>query len=291
SRIQLDWFGGEPLLGFDSIVYPFSKKILELSKESKVLFSNQITTNGYLLDEKKIYKLNEIKLSNFQITLDGNESDHNKVKISTNSYKKTVNNLNLLCDIVENLELMLRINFTDESLKGCVDIIEDIPFGNRAKMKVLFQKVWQTLDKSDDSEELRKMKKTFSNAGFIISEYDIKPVLACYADRYEQSVVNFDGKVFKCTARDFTDENSDGFLDEDGDIQWDVDKQSRRFGVIAFEKYEDCKKCDLLPACYGPCSQKVLETDIDDFEKICNYGGIKSTIVKVLERNYAETFS
>ena len=43
-------------------------------------FSNSITTNGYLIDDDMIEKFKEIKLNSFQITLDGYQDVHDKIR-------------------------------------------------------------------------------------------------------------------------------------------------------------------------------------------------------------------
>ncbi|WP_418976332.1 radical SAM protein [Alistipes putredinis] len=53
---SLDWFGGEPLLYFDEIMYPIAKEIMNYCDEKRIPFSHGITTNGYLIDEDKIEK-------------------------------------------------------------------------------------------------------------------------------------------------------------------------------------------------------------------------------------------
>lgn len=291
SNFQLDWFGGEPLLCFDSVIYPLSKRILNIANKYNTSFSNQITTNGYLFTADSISKLNEIEMRNFQITLDGNEKVHNKLKKGKNSYQKTIENINLLCNLVNNPEIMLRINFSDENLLGCQDIIKDIPRENREKITINFQRIWQLKNVKDYYPEVSKVRRNFKDEGFNLFLYEPEDVSVCYADRIEQAVISPMGNVFKCTARDFTRQNADGFLNDEGVIEWNISKHSRRFGINAFEKYEECKECKILPACYGPCSQKVLETEVEDFKKICNYDGIMSSLKEYLEKQYEENFN
>lgn len=60
----LDWFGGEPLLYFDNIVFPISLAIKAYCKENGVEFYNSITTNGFFATEDLIHRFNEIELKN-----------------------------------------------------------------------------------------------------------------------------------------------------------------------------------------------------------------------------------
>ncbi|MCG8410345.1 MAG: radical SAM protein [Bacteroidales bacterium] len=287
TKIDLDWFGGEPLIGFEKVVYPLSLKAKDICKKNKIGFTNQITTNGLLVNESMIDKFNCIKLNNFQITLDGNKYYHEKVKKGINTYQRTVNNINLLCSHIDNINLVLRINFTDQNLESSVDIIEDINKENRKKIEVSFQRVWQIKDNNQYYYNVDKIKAIFKAEGFKLSEYNIQLVQACYVDRLEQAIINYNGDVFKCTARDFLQENREGILDSEGFIDWDFSKQYKRFGKKRYEN-EMCLNCDLLPACYGPCSQKVLEINPDNFDKICNYNGLKLSIDEMLKRYYHE---
>lgn len=114
---------------------------------------------------------------------------------------------------------------------------------------------------------------------------------ACYADRYHQAVINYDGSVFKCTARDFAKTNErDGILMNDGRIDWDEKKFNKRLGKTTIEnKY--CNNCKYLPLCFGPCSQKQLElTDMKDFKTICYKGGMKTGLNRLYRDFYDETF-
>ena len=72
KHFDLSWFGGEPLMYFEEVVYPISSYLLKRSNECGITFSNSITTNGFLLNPSMIKKCVEINLNHYQITLDGN---------------------------------------------------------------------------------------------------------------------------------------------------------------------------------------------------------------------------
>ena len=69
--LSLGWFGGEPLLCFDTVVYPISQYAKQLCKKNKIRYTSSITTNAYLLNEDIISKIIDIELFSYQITLDG----------------------------------------------------------------------------------------------------------------------------------------------------------------------------------------------------------------------------
>jgi len=288
--LQLDWFGGEPLLYFDEVVYPLSKQIKQLVDEKQIPFSNSATTNGYLINKERIDKFREIGLNHFQITLDGNEATHNKIRFEKNkegSFKKIIENINLLAENAY-FSVLLRINYTQKTLKDINEIIDLFSEKAKEKITVLFQQVWQDAIKEYVSVEENKAE--FEKRGFKIKKYETNSnFYVCYADKEQQAVINYDGKVHKCTARDFTEKNELGVLQQNGEIQWNIPKLSKRLAKATFEnKY--CLECNLLPVCMGPCSQKVFEFpeqfDYHFFRKFCLQDGIRMILDENVENHY-----
>ncbi|MDR2917238.1 MAG: radical SAM protein [Tannerella sp.] len=287
SFLQLDWFGGEPLLYFDEVVFPLSKKLKKTCLNHNIHFSNSITTNGSLMDESMIKKMKLIDLNSFQITFDGSENLHNKVKNNNdarNEYKITLNNIFKLCDFLDNPDILVRINYTAENLENIKEIIHDIPNDYKKKIRVSFQQVWQTLQ-SQKNIEISSVENEFINSGVFVEKPYLYPMpYKCYADLLGQAVITQDGKVFKCTARDFAKQEPDGYLQEDGNIEW-VMPYYLRLSKTTIEN-DRCCKCKYLPACWGPCSQKVIETSDKNFDSICNSRGIEATIRNILSDFY-----
>ncbi|MDR2408090.1 MAG: radical SAM protein [Bacteroidales bacterium] len=285
--LHLDWFGGEPFMYFDEIVFPLSKYLKQLVEENNIVFSNMATTNGYLLNEKRIKQLSEIGLTQFQITLDGNEEMHNKIRHDKqkNSFRTIIENINLLSEYPDNI-ITVRINYTDKTLSGINDIMDFFSENAKNRISVMFQQVWQDAFKKYLSCESNK--KEFEKNGFKVHKHHLNKGRVCYADVLQQAVINFDGRVFKCTARDFNKTKEDGLLLPDGEIQWNMPMLAKRMGCATFEN-EHCLACKLVPVCLGPCSQKMMEfTKGQDFQPICLEGGIKAILdenIKIFHNN------
>ncbi|PIP54276.1 MAG: hypothetical protein COS14_04155 [Bacteroidetes bacterium CG02_land_8_20_14_3_00_31_25] len=276
---QLDWFGGEPLICFDEVVYPLSKRIALLCKKNGILFNNMITTNGYLISSEMIKKFKKINLKGFQITLDGNEKHHNKVKKGEsghNIYKKTVNNILEIIKRLDDINLMLRINYTENNFESITEIINDIPEVYRNKIEISLQQVWQT-EKVNKRMNIIQCNNSFLKEGFVAPLYKLeqKPY-RCYADLLSQAVVSYNGNVFKCTARDFANHKPDGILQKNGTIEYN-NIYFNRMSKTTIEN-DNCMSCEFLPACWGPCSQKNIECKPNGFKQICNKSGIEKTI-------------
>jgi uncharacterized protein len=284
KRLELDWFGGEPFLYFDEILYPLSLKIKRMCDLKGVEFVNSSTTNGYLLNLERIGKLKKIQMNNFQITLDGNEKLHDRIRFDKNtrkSYRKIIENINLLADKVD-CKISVRINFTKKTLEDIKEIANDFSEEAKRKIEICFQQVWQDSFKKTVSATV--VEKEFMQLGFSVERSNLNELYyACYADLKNQAVVNYDGTVFKCTARDFANTEPDGVLQPDGSIDWNESKFYARMCRATFEN-KFCLKCFYLPLCKGPCSQKMVEMKDDlDFKKYCYKEGIKETVSKKIE--------
>jgi uncharacterized protein len=285
--INIDWFGGEPLLCFDKIVYPLSKKIIEIANTKNVHTNGSMTTNGYLINQKKIEQYIEIGLTNFQITLDGNESMHDKIRFLKNgvgSFSTIIDNINRLSEF-ECFNVYVRINYTQETLKNINEIACLFSENAKKRITICFQQVWQDSFSQHLSAEENKVE--FIKQGFNVMPPKLNAKYhVCYADKMHQVVINYDGRIFKCTARDFCGEEEDGLLLPNGKIQWNMPIFTKRLGNATFEN-KFCMACKYLPACFGPCSQKMLELQTeDDFHRICLKLGIQKVIESKIEEHY-----
>ncbi len=129
---------------------------------------------------------------------------------------------------------------------------------NRKRTRISLHKVWQC-NAEISKEKLFGVVNMINRYRFRVDLYALSSKFhCCYADLYNQAVINYDGNVYKCTARDFDEKNSCGKLSFSGQIYWDVEVVKKRLGL---ELPEYCRKCVLLPSCNGICSQNLLENE------------------------------
>ena len=276
-HLNLGWFGGEPLLYFNKVVYPISIYIKEKCNLENVNFFNSMTTNGFLINKKRIENFKEIDLRNFQITLDGDKSTHDKIRNQRGkpSFDRIIQNIIDICYLVPDPNITLRINYTDESIRTDFhDVLKIIPIEYRKSIYIQFQRVWQTYCSKEQTEETKKFLKdnedTLREDGFLVSynhNYSIFKGNVCYADRINYANINYDGNVFRCTAREYSDENSFGYLNEKGEIIWD-DKKLFDIDSKPYFDNDLCLECKYLPLCGGPCFQKIFNA-IKKSETFC----------------------
>lgn len=106
------------------------------------------------------------------------------------------------------------------------------------------------------------LAKTFKDFEFLIVDDgsdDVHFHHICYADSPRHAVINHNGDVFKCTARDFATESREGRLNNEGRIEWN-EKFFQRMAI----KYsnEACRNCVILPICNGRCTQNKIEAGL-----------------------------
>ena len=133
-----------------------------------------------------------------------------------------------------------------------------------------FHRVWQN-DKTDDlGTVLLEKIAYFRDRGFkVSSKYAADNVRnPCYADKHSSAVINYNGDVFKCTARNFATADRAGFIDDDGTLRWNDGYIDGR--MTAKFKNPPCLRCKILPLCNGGCSQHAMENVGRDY---CVYRG------------------
>lgn len=265
KAIILDWFGGEPMLCFNNIIYPFSKHLISWCKKNNITLYSMTTTNGSLINEDNVVKINEIGLSQFQITLDGGKELHNKTRFSNNiknSYDKIVSNIHLLCDKVENINIELRINYTPENIHTLTSILDNFDYHIRHKIKVSPHIVWQESDKVMDlSKNIQEFCQEALKKGYVIPNNILRNrCLSCYTENADQYVINYDLSVYKCTARDFDKQYSIGKILPNGKFLPNGLYYKYITEPAPFIN-EVCLKCNILPSCMfaTSCLQKKIE--------------------------------
>ena len=86
----------------------------------------------------------------------------------------------------------------------------------------------------------------------------------CYADKENSVVVNYDGNIYKCTARNFDEENSEGIINSEGQLMWN--KNHRKLITKDCLNIDTCFPCKIFPICLGGCSQHLRENN-----EVCVY--------------------
>lgn len=281
ENLNLTFFGGEPLMFFEEIAYYLSFSIKKLCEEKGKIFSTFFISNGSLINENIIDKLQSIN-PYFQITLDGNKDKHDQVRIgkmnSFPTYDKIVKAIHLLSKKISPIDrnnkriITLRINYDNDTLKNIDSLLEDIKNIDRNSIFVHLERVWQTRNQINE-EQVRLLVETvrkFVKNGFLVGVglFGSKRY-TCPAEKLNYAIINYNGLVYRCNGRNLIEETNEGRLTNDGEIEWNNDIVSKRLGRTTFEN-PMCLACKMLPQCMGPCSQKNMECDWMNLSKVCS---------------------
>lgn len=269
KMLNISFFGGEPFVAFDQAVMPLIRYAEQLCSQSGCDFCLSFVTNATLVDERKVRMLAVVKTAapiTFQITLDGNRMQHDEVKKFPNdkgSYDLVLKHIRLIAEA--GMPITLRFNMTEKNAETYFDVLTDLEEWMTPSLKELLtidlQHVWQ--DRTEDTQrELsltqQRLREAFLSEGYQVNELKHIDRSRCYADRMNHVSINFDGSLYKCTARDFNIANREGVLNEDGTITWN-EKFKKRMQLKYGNK--TCLACRIFPLCHGGCSQHKLNCE------------------------------
>lgn len=260
--IQVELFGGEPLLYFEEELYPLLRRIKTCAEGMEKQVSFFFVTNGVCIEERMIPLFAELKAS-FQISIDGYREKHNQVKKIPGSredvYERIMRTIHRLASAYETY-INLRINYDNQTLRHIEDVVKDILDIDPRRLGIHLERVWQTGGTGASEYDMNRILAFIMANGFTVSYMNLhrKPV-SCKAGNANQSVISWNGDVYKCSGRNFTQAHREGKLLPDGTIAWEKEKLEKRMSILTYDN-EDCLACKLLPLCCGPCCQKQLDT-------------------------------
>ncbi len=267
KHINIGWFGGEPLLGFHIIEY-INSKVAESAEKEGTNFHSFITTNGYLLDEKKIEMLEPLNVRSLQITLDGPPEYHNKYRMLKGgepTFDRIFSNIGKLFEKTENVSVKLRVNVGPDnysSIDKLLDMIEPFP---KERFLVYFRWIFQGSDLNPEfhrrvnafmgtpKEKFLKLADLYYKAierGFYVMLPILNSNVYCEYDRVNSVLVGPEGGLYLCTVAVDKSEQA-GKITPDGPV----------YNSIMYEKWHNfsafddkqCLNCPLLPLCFGGC--------------------------------------
>jgi uncharacterized protein len=237
DRLTIQWFGGEPLLGYPIIKDIMNHvKVLQKSNPSLFLTSNA-TTNGYLLTPERLSELVSLNVNDYQITFDGDKELHDTLrrKRGDNGPSFDVIWKNIIAAHNTNLNFIMTLRMHVNSL-------------NRDSMEFLLRRVEKEIgpdkrfmahirflsrlggpnDKelpiTDDTKAILDLKCIATSIGLQAPDIDIYkevPDFICYASKPFAYVIRANGDISKCTVGLYSDTNIIGKLNYDSTMQLD----------------------------------------------------------------------
>ena len=266
ENLRLGFFGGEPLLATSEIreIIQFAKSFCE---EHDIQLSLHITSNGTLVSNKLLEVIGSTPTA-FQITLDGGQEQHDSIRCfkgnKQGSFRLIQTNINKILNSSEHTRIQLRINYDADTFTETASLEALIAPLDHQRVTLSLHRVWQVSQEESNEDALFAFITKMKQLGIPLNVqgYSLSTCAVCYADKINSCVVNYNGDVFKCTARDFSTENRCGKLNDQGIISWKYDRLKE---YCMYSVPQQCSDCVLFPSCPSLCSQSIIESK-DNFE-------------------------
>ena len=293
TRLDIVWFGGEPLLAFDRML-SINKRLQDMGK----IYSSSIITNGYILTEEKAKRLNELKVGYLQITLDGGRETHDSRRYLANggpTYDRILENIDIVMKSNFKGTLHVRVNVdgrNDEEFIGVYQMIRDKypkDFGKRITVYPGFVHGDVHPDRGcffDPGRQGEFLSKLYEKDHIApLSIYPTYKAPGCVLTRRNAFVVGPDGEVYKCWDDVGNKERVVGSVNRFDN--WNLGLIAEGMTGCSYLDDPECKECFYFPICNGGC-HRVRQTNLHSEEKQSSCTYFKGNLEKLLELYYEE---
>ncbi|MGI5949868.1 thioether cross-link-forming SCIFF peptide maturase [Peptoniphilus sp.] len=278
-NLEVDFFGGEPLMNFDLV-----KKLVKYGREEEKKYDKHfrftITTNGMLLNDEIEDFINE-NMDNVVLSIDGRKSINDEMRPTINdkgSYDVIVPKFKELISKRGDKDYFIRGTFTNENLDFSEDLkdfydngfkktsIEPVVTDEKEPYAIREEHLEKILDEyekmSKDYIEIRKKDKDFSFFHFIIDLSQgpciVKRTVGCGAGS-EYVAVTPQGEIYPC--HQFVGEKEFLLGDVDrGIVNTDLRDTFKNSNVYT---NEDCPTCWARYYCSGGCHANAYYSNND----------------------------
>lgn len=283
KELLVTWYGGEPLLEIDKVVY-MTTKIMDICNENNIIYHSAMITNGYLLNKKNVEELRKCHIDYLQITLDGNQYWHDKKRTLLNgngTYNKIIKNIK---DNIEKLpRINIRINIDKENKDMFYEVANEFR-SMREDINIYLAKIDNNNSTYNDdlcinnSEYLECLIKNNnylrkSNINTLLGK---SKIIYCNAQLFYSLAIDNKGYMYKCLTDVGYSNRSFGNINNISNLN--AIKFSEYFELDPFND-SDCKVCKYLPLCLGGCPYYFRHRK----ERECTY--IKNNLRKILIGN------
>ena len=296
KKITLKWFGGEPLYNVRVIDI-----ITEGLRNAGVEYKSSMVSNAYLFDDEIVRRaVNDWKLDNVQVTLDGTEEVYNRIKAYI--YKDGKSPFQIVMDNIERLLkadilVTVRLNVSNENFEDLMDLATVLGerFGTYSKLKVYSHRLFEFTDRPDtimsdlDRMELDRkwleLEDKIHKLGIGVNKPLAKDAkyYRCMADSPVASLILPDGHLGRCEHH--TDSN---FV---GDIyNGETDKEMLAKFKERVDSDEICKGCKLYPSCIQlkMCSAERLLVICDEATRKYKEEELYGSVERAVKRYFAK---
>jgi uncharacterized protein len=268
EEIRLTFYGGEPLLSVDLILY-ISERIKALAENNGITYTAYIITNGSLLTLRNVERLRALELKEASVTIDGPKEIHDQFRpfrTGKGSFDLIIRNLKEACELIDIevggnftrdnyrefprlLDYMMKEGLTPDKLSGVrfdpvTQESEGIALTDFRDGCASFNEPWVL-------EAVIYLREEILRRGYRTGKITPMP---CLLDIKDRIVVNYDGSIYKCPGLIGREEY------KIGDIKTGIKDYSTSHNLDNW-KNQKCLDCEYLPLCFGGCRYMKLVRD------------------------------
>lgn len=232
KSLHISWFGGEPLLARDVVLH-VSSAAAEICNNEGIRFQSDMTTNAWLLDFNTASELRNVGVTEYQITLDGLQADHDSTRRVANgsgSYARIHENLSQLRDSNLDIRVLLRLHYSGRTVASLREFAREVAstFAHDHRFSFSLREI-EALGGPNDAS-LVHVSSPSEVALVREAELILDPMAStrspaqssfCYAGAANAYVVRADGSLAKCTVAFSDSRNHIGRLNADGTFALD----------------------------------------------------------------------
>lgn len=258
KKLNVLWYGGEPLLGFE-IIQKLSYQLIDICEKLNIIYEASIITNGYLLDKFSPQEFKKMKINDMQITLDGGKEEHDKrrvLKSNKGTFEKIIENIQKYRNVVN---ISVRVNVDRENESGIYQLVEEFKEKDIDNVSLYVAPVTNYENPNDRkcfkgqefSNISNKFEEKVRTQGMKGNRGDITGCSHyCDADFENAYVIDNVGDIYKC----WSDIGNSAYCV--GNILNEKQKNSHvYYEYMTYDPTEDkkCTECKILPLCMGGC--------------------------------------
>lgn len=259
KRLSVVWYGGEPLLNFDSMV-----RLTKMFKQLNIEYSAKIVSNGYLLTKEKADLMKDLAIRNIQITFDGSEEIHNQRRFLLGgqpTYRKIMDNLKYLLSINKEITIDIRTNIDRRNKDDYNKFYQDFKSEINDKRVTMYPGFVSDLLSSECVSPEFNISEGGYKAQFVLDIFDkygieIKSFLpkyrrhSCVASKYFAFVIGPEGELYKCWRMVGNQKEAIGNVN---DGSFDMVKFSKYLIGADYTLDSKCLQCEFITLCGGGC--------------------------------------
>ncbi len=290
--LSVSWYGGEPLLAFDTI-RALTERFLALGLAYR---KARLVTNGYLLDDEKIARLDELRIESVQITLDGPREVHDSRRVLAGggpTFERILGNVAALMGSGWSGTCGIRVNVDRHNLGAFLELRAELleRFAG-TRLSVYPGRVDVTGDQAYDAcacldtEEWADFALELADRRWVFPVSGLHPGGfldgTCVATRLQGFVVGPAGELYKCWDDVGRPQSVVGSVCAE---ETTVDAVLQARYVTGVDPYADpeCLACKVLPVCGGGCAHRRLLVRYEGREGIDHCSPYKTRLRDFLE--------